>query len=66
VRGNRIEISRVCRSGPPLTVPCQSFDLLPGLHPTTLSVSNEKRILLSIAGRYPTLSFGRYMAVFLP
>ncbi len=41
------------REGPPLTVPCQSFDLLPGLHPPVKSVSNEKRILLYVGGREP-------------
>jgi hypothetical protein len=30
------------REGPPLTVPCQSFDLLPGLHPPVKSVSTKK------------------------
>jgi hypothetical protein len=31
------------REGPPLTVPCQSLDLLPGLHPPAKSVSNENK-----------------------
>ena len=39
------------REGPPLTKPCQSFDLLPGLHPPVKSVSNEKGTLLSFARR---------------
>ena len=30
------------REGPPLTVPCQSFDLLPGLHPP-VKVSFERK-----------------------
>ncbi len=48
------------REGPPLTVPCQSFDLLPGLHPPVKSVSNEKRILLYIGRRQPlNQTFGR-------
>jgi hypothetical protein len=41
------------RGGPPLTVPCQSFDLRSGLHPPVKSVSNEKRILLCMGGREP-------------
>jgi hypothetical protein len=41
------------REGPPLTVPCQSFGLLPGLHPPVKSVSNEKRILLYVGRREP-------------
>jgi hypothetical protein len=48
------------REGPPLTVPCQSFDLLPGLHPPAKSVSNEKRILLYFDRREPSINFGRY------
>ena len=48
------------REGPPLIVPCQSFDLLPGLHPPVESVSNEKRILLYVGGREPLdQTFGR-------
>ena len=43
------------REGPPLTVPCQSFDLLPGLHPPVKSVSIEKRILLYVGGREPSI-----------
>jgi hypothetical protein len=31
------------REGPPLTVPCQILDLLPGLHPPAKSVSNENK-----------------------
>jgi len=49
------------REGPPLTVPCQSFDLLPGLHPPVKSVSNEKRILLYVDRREPhNQNFGRF------
>ena len=48
------------REGPPLTVPCQSFDLLPGLRPPVKSVSNETRILLYVAGREPQHNFGRF------
>jgi hypothetical protein len=48
------------REGPPVTVSCQSFDLLPGLHPPAKSVSNERRILLSVTGREPlTKNIGR-------
>ena len=35
------------RGGPPLTVPCQSFDLLPGLHPPVKSVSTKKEYCLA-------------------
>ena len=49
------------REGLPLTVACQSFDLLVGLHPPTESVSNEKRILLSVGGCEPLIQeIGRY------
>ena len=44
------------REGPPLTVPCQSFDLLPGLHPPVKSVSNEeKEYCFTSAGARPTI-----------
>ena len=49
------------REGPPLTVPCQSFDLLPGLHPPVKSVSIEKRILLYVGRREAhNQNFGRF------
>ena len=44
------------REGPPLTVLCQSLDLLPGLHAPATSVSNEKRILLLVGGHEPLTS----------
>jgi hypothetical protein len=52
-----------------VTVSCQSFDLLPGLHPPVKSVSNEKRILLSFVRREPSLRtlagfFARLVDVF--
>jgi len=54
------------REGPPLTVPCQSFDLLPGLRPPVKSVSNETRILLYVAGREPQHNFGRFKTTICP
>jgi len=54
------------REGPPLTVPCQSFDLLPGLRPPVKSVSNETRILLYVAGREPQHNFGRFKTTIRP
>jgi hypothetical protein len=36
--------------GPPVTVLCQSFDLLAGPSPSAESDSNEKRIQLCVAG----------------
>jgi hypothetical protein len=49
------------REGPPLTVLCESFDLLaPGLHPPAKSASNEKRILLCVGAReFLTQHIGR-------
>jgi hypothetical protein len=41
------------REGPPLTVLCESSDLLSGLHPPAKSVPNEQRILLCVGGRHP-------------
>ena len=53
------------REGPPLTVLWQSVDLLPGLHPPAKSVSNEKRILLSVGEREPLiLDIGRFISTF--
>src|SRR5258708_40372566 len=43
------------REGPPLTVPCQSFDLLPGLHPPVQSVSNEKEYCFTSADASPSI-----------
>jgi hypothetical protein len=55
------------REGPPLTVPCQSFDLLPGLHPPVKSVSIEKRILLYVGRREAhNQNFGRFKTTFSP
>jgi hypothetical protein len=49
------------REGPPLTVPCQDSICWRGLHPPAKSVSNDKRILLCVAGREPlTQDIGRY------
>jgi hypothetical protein len=46
------------REGPPLTVPCQSFDLLAGPSPSRQkSDSNETRILLSVVGRQRLIQF---------
>jgi hypothetical protein len=55
------------REGPPLTVPCQSFDLLPGLHPPVKSVSIEKRILLYVGRREAhNQNFGRFKTTIRP
>jgi len=47
-----------CREGPPLTVTCQSSDLLPGLHPPgSVQVSFERNKNTSFCSRqhaYPT------------
>ena len=49
------------REGPPVTVPPKVPICWPGLHPPAKSISNEKRILLSIGGRQPLiLNIGRY------
>jgi hypothetical protein len=40
------------REGPPLTVPCQSFNLLAGPSPSRLNqLRTKKRILICAAGR---------------
>jgi hypothetical protein len=53
--GSAIKRTTAGLQAPPLTVPCQSFDLVAGLHPPAKSVSNEKRILLSGFRRDPSL-----------
>jgi hypothetical protein len=50
--GSAIKRINGWREGPPVTVSCQSFDLLAGPSPSRQkSAPNEKRILLSVEGR---------------
>jgi hypothetical protein len=47
--------------------PCQDSISWPGLHPPVKSVSNEKRILLSVGEREaPALHIGRFISTFRP
>jgi len=50
------------REGPPLTVLFAKASIWRlGLHPPVKSISNEKRILLSVGGREPLIqNIGRY------
>jgi hypothetical protein len=43
------------REGPPLTVPCQSFDPLPGLHPPAKSVSTKKEYCFTSEDATPSI-----------
>ena len=43
------------REGPPLTVPCQSFDLLPGLHPLRSQLRTKKEYCFTSADASPTI-----------
>jgi hypothetical protein len=52
--GSAIKRIKAGVKAPPLTVPCQSFDLLPGLHPPVKVSFERKRIQLSLGNRKGT------------
>ena len=55
------------REGPPLTVLCQSFDLLAGPSPSgKVSFERKKNTALRCRPRAPTQNIGRFISTFCP
>ena len=64
--GSAIKENHGWREGPPLTVPCESFDLLAGPSPSgKVSFDQKKNTALPCAVASPAQAIGRFMSTLL-